>query len=154
LPYSQNPAGWWTAPTESHVYAGVTVANGTWTCESTGWLTGTGTYSQRIYATILPGGAATMPGPNGDLPVPLQVRVLPPLSTQPTPVAFTYEITPSGDITVTETVSGIKLYGRISRDMNTMTLLSANNVQVLGGNFLNTICNFSRTLIKVNGEQD
>jgi hypothetical protein len=133
--------GRWTAPPGSDVYAGVTVSNGTWNFKTHG----EGTYSQRIYATILPGGADSMNG----IPVPLEVRVLPPLSVEPTPVAFTYEITPAGDITVTETVSGIKHYGNISKDMNTMTLLSANNVQVFGGNFLYTICNTARTLIKV-----
>jgi hypothetical protein len=143
-PYYQNPDrnNWWTAPPGSEVYAGVTVSNGTWTFKAHG----AGTYSQRIYATILPGGADSMNG----IPVPLEVRVLPPLSVaQPTPVEFTYEITPSGDITVTETVSGIKLFGHISKDMNTMTLLSANNVQKFGANFQYTICNTARTLIKV-----
>ena len=125
-----------------NVYAGVTVANGTWIFKANG----EGTYSQRIYATILPGGAASMNG----VAVPLEVRVIPPLSVaEPTPVEFTYEITPSGDITVTETVSGIKHYGNISKDMNSMTLLTANNVQLFGSNFLYTICNTARTLIKV-----
>lgn len=50
--YSPTTAGGWTAPGDSNVYVGVTVSNGTWTFESTGWLTGTGTYSQRIYTTI------------------------------------------------------------------------------------------------------
>jgi hypothetical protein len=148
-PYFQNPQrnNWWTAPSDSQVYAGVTVANGTWTFESTGWLTGKGTYTQTIYATILPGGADLMNG----IPVNLEVRVLP----SQKPVEFTYEITPSGDITVTETASGTKLYGRISKDMNTMTLLSANSpVTIANPLFANTICNFARTLIKVNGEHD
>jgi hypothetical protein len=141
-PTNPAPKNWWTAPAESNVYAGVTVANGTWTFKADG----KGTYSQRIYATILPGGADSMNG----IPVPLEVRVIPPLSVaEPTPVEFTYEIAPSGDITVTETLSGIKHYGNISRDMNSMTLLTANNVQLFGGNFLYTICNTARTLIKV-----
>ena len=139
--YVAGTNGRWTAPSTASVYAGVTVSNGTWTFKAHG----EGTYLQRIYATILPGGADFMNG----IPVPLEVRVLPPLSVAPTPVAFTYQITPSGDITVTETLSGIKLIGTISKDMNTMTLLSANNVQLFGGNFLYTICNTARTLIKV-----
>lgn len=143
-PYYQNPArnNWWTAPDGSEVYAGVTVSNGTWVFKAHG----AGTYSQRIYATILPGGADSMKG----VAVPLEVRVFPPLSVaEPAPVEFTYEITPSGDITVTETVNGIKHYGNISKNMNSMTLLSANNVQKFGGNFQYTICNTARTLIKV-----
>jgi len=143
-PYFQNPQrnNWWTAPSGSSVYAGVTVANGTWIFKPNGG----GTYSQRIYATILPGGADSMNG----ISVPLEVRVIPPLSVaEPAAVAFTYTIEPSGDITVTETDSGIKHYGNISKDMNSMTLLTANNVQLFGGNFLHTICNTARTLIKV-----
>jgi len=152
LPYEQIN-GKWTAPASSQVYAGVTVANGTWTFESTGWLTGKGAYSQTIYATILPGGAKTMPGLDKDgnpidLPVPLEVRVL------PSSKEFTYEITPSGDITVIETANGVPtgnmFYGSISIDKKTMTLLSANHVQEFWKNlFANTICNFARTLIKV-----
>jgi len=159
LPYQQI-SGKWTAPPSSQVYAGVTVANGTWTLESTGWLTGTGTYAQTIYATILPGGAATMPGKDKDgvditLLVPLEVRVI---SSQ-TPVVFTYEITQSGDITVTETVPvgvdkvTITHRGSISADRKTITLLTANQPVNYGTNlFANTICNFSRTLIKVGNE--
>ncbi len=148
LEYFQNAQrnNWWTAPVDSKVYAGVTVANGTWTFESTGWNTGKGTYSQRIYATILPGGNAS---------IPVEVRVFPPLSVeQPTLVEFTYEITPSRDITVTETGSGIKLYGSISIDKKSMTLLSANNVQNFPAPFWFTICNTARTLIKVKEVDD
>jgi hypothetical protein len=150
LAYFQNADrnNWWTAPVDSKVYAGVTVSNGTWTFESTG----KGMYSQTIYATILPGGADSIPvqTPGGvidvDVPVPVEVRVL----ASQKPVDFTYVITPSGDITVTETGSGIKLYGSISIDKKTMTLLSANNVQDFGRNLFGyTICNFARTLIKV-----
>jgi hypothetical protein len=140
-PYYQNTLrnNWWTAPAESKVYAGAAVANGTWIFEDGG-----GTYSQTIYATILPGGAASMPvGVGGsDVPVPLEVRVLPSSN-----VPFTYAITPSGDITVT--TGGIELIGSISIDKKTITLLSANNVQHFGGLFQYTICNFARTLIKV-----
>lgn len=148
---NQSRNNWWTAPPDSKVYVGVTVANGTWTFESTG----TGRYSQTIYATILPGGADTMPvqtpGGVADVAVPLEVRVL----ASAKPVEFTYEITPSGDITVTETVSGIKLYGSISIDKKAMTLLSANNVQDFGRNLFGwTICNFARTLIKVKEVDD
>lgn len=151
-PYFQNENRnkWWTAPPDSKVYAGVTVANGTWTFEGHG----KGTYTQTIYATILPGGTDTMPVwfPDEqvfkDVKVPLEVRVL----ASSKPVEFSYEITPSGDITVTETGTGIKLYGRISIDNGTMTLLSANNVQDFGRNLFGyTICNFARTLIKVRG---
>ena len=138
---------WLTAPPGSDVYVGVTVSNGTWNFKANG----EGTYSQRTYATILPGGASTMNG----LAVPLEVRVLPPLSVPtPPPVNFTYEITPSGEITVTEVdkdgnPTGIKHIGRISKDMSTVTLLSANSVQKFGLNFQYTICNTARTLIKV-----
>jgi len=145
--YLRNPTnGRWTAPNDSKVYAGVTVSNGIWIFNHNG----SGEYSQTIYATILPGGADSMPvtvgGVTTDVPVPLEVRVL----ASQTPVDFTYEITPSGNITVTETVSGIKLYGSISIDKKAMTLLSANNVQDFGRNLFGyTICNFARTLIKV-----
>lgn len=153
-PSNPAPKNWWTAPDGSDVYAGVAVANGTWTFESTGWKTGKGTYSQRIYATILPGGAKSL---NGIL-IPLEVRVLPPLSVPLTPIEFYYEITPSGDITVTETLpsGGVTIThtGSISMDKMTMTLLTANNVQALPGMFGYTICNFARTLIKVNGVQE
>jgi hypothetical protein len=163
-PTNPAPKNWWTAPGDSNVYAGVTVADGTWTFESTGWLTGTGTYSQRIYATILPGGAATMPvqTPGGVIsgPVPLEVRVIPPLLVpQPPVVAFTYEITQSGDIVITEAapvgVNAVTIThrGSISIDRNTMTLLTANQPVNYGTNlFANTICNFSRTLIKVSNQ--
>lgn len=145
LEYFQNPArnNWWTAPAGSKVYAGVTVANGTWAFERNG----TGTFSQTIYATILPGGADSMPvqisGVTQDVPVPLEVRVL-----AQNNVPFTYEMTPSGDITVT--TGGIELMGSVSIDKKTITLLSANNVQDFGRNLFGwTICNFARTLIKV-----
>jgi len=159
-PYSQSAAGGWIAPGTSNVYAGVTVANGTWTFESTGWLTGKGTYSQRIYATILPGGATTMPGPSANIPVPLEIRVIPSLVLfpQPPPVAFTYEITHSGDIIITEPNVGpdkvtLTHRGSISIDRNTMTVLTANQPVNYGTNlFANTICNFSRTLIKVSNQ--
>ena len=164
-PYSSSAAGGWIAPGTSNVYAGVTVANGTWTFESTGWLTGKGTYSQRIYATILPGGATTMPGKDTGgnpitLTVPLEVRVIPSLVLYPQPpaVAFTYEITPSGEITITEPNVGpdkvtLTHSGSIATDRKTITLLTANQPVNYGTNlFANTICNFSRTLIKVGNE--
>jgi len=129
-PYSQSAAGGWIAPGTSNVYAGVTVANGTWIFKHGG-----GTYSQRIYATILPG---------GDISIPVEVRVL-----AAKDVAFTYAITPSGDITVTQTNNGIQSFGSISIDKKTMTLLTANNVQNFPAPFWYTICNTERTLIKV-----
>ena len=147
FPPTGTPKNWLTAQPGSEVYVGVTVSNGTWNFKPNG----EGTYSQRTYATILPGGASSMNG----LDVPLEVRVLPPLSVlTPSPVKFTYEITPSGEITVTELdkdgkPTGIKHIGRISKDMSTVTLLSANDVQKFGLNFQYTICNTARTLIKV-----
>jgi hypothetical protein len=136
-PYFQNEKrnNWWTAPDTSEVYAGVTVSNGTWIFKN-----GEGTFSQRIYATILPGGAKVF----NEILVPLEVRVL-----EQKDVPFTYTITPSGDITVK--VGIMELVGRISIDNGTMTLLSANTVQPLGGIFGYTICNTARTLIKVHG---
>jgi hypothetical protein len=122
----------WTVPLGSQVYVGVTVANGTWVFTNDG----KGSFSQTIYATILPGGHVPVPV------IPVEVRVLPGSGK------FTYAITSSGDITVT-LLSGIKLFGGIAIDKNTMTLLSANNVQVLPEPFWNTICNMERTLIKV-----
>jgi hypothetical protein len=112
------------------VYVGTTVANGTWIFKNGG----TGTYSFTNYATIIPTTDATPP---------LGIRV-----ATFTDVPFTYEITPFGDITVH--AGGIDLVGSISIDHNTMTLLSANNIQ----NFVDppywfTICNTARTLIKV-----
>ena len=131
LPYFKNPDnGRWTAPIGSQVYAGVTVANGTWIFKHEG-----GTYSQTIYATILPG---------GDISIPVEVRVLAAKN-----VAFTYAITHSGDITVTQTNNGIQSFGSISIDKKTMTLLTANNVQDFAAPFWHTICNTERTLIKV-----
>jgi len=130
LEYFKNPLnGRWTAPVGSQVYAGTTVSSGTWIFEKGG-----GTFSQTIYATILPG---------GDVSIPVEVRVL-----AQRDVPFTYAITPSGDITVT--VGGIELAGSVSIDKKTMTLLSANNVQNLPAPFWFTICNTARTLIRVN----
>jgi hypothetical protein len=129
LGYEKNSNDRWTPLPNSIVYAGATVTNGTWIFKNGG-----GTYSYTTYATILPGGHAS---------IPVEVRVL-----AKEDVPFTYEITPSGDITVT--TGGIKLIGSISKDMNTMTLLSANNVQdFVVAPFWFTICNTARTLIKV-----
>jgi hypothetical protein len=125
---------WWTVPNGSHVYAGVTVANGTWIFKNDG----TGTYSQTIYATILPGGHVPVPV------IPVEVRVLAAKN-----VAFHYVITASGDITVTQDNNGIQSSGSISNDKKTMTLLTANNVQHLADPFWYTICNTARILIKV-----
>lgn len=161
LPYESGRFGWLTAKDDSRVYAGVTVADGTWTFVSTGWLTGKGTYSQTIYATVLPGGAKDMPVETSPgvvelRPVRLEMRVfLPPEK----PVEFNYEITPSGDITITE-VNGVGVdkvkfihRGSISADRKAMTLLTANQPVNYGINLsANTICNFSRTLIKVGYE--
>jgi hypothetical protein len=128
--YETGANGWLTAPSNSDVYAGVTVSNGTWIFKPNG----EGTYSQTIYATILPGGSA---------PAPLAVRVFPQKN-----LVFSYDITPSGDIKVT--AGGIELIGKISKDMSSMTLLSANNIQDLRNFGLGyTICNTARTLIKV-----
>ncbi len=124
--------GRWTVPFGSQVYAGVLVAKGNWDFKEDL----TGSYSQTIYATILPGGHVPLPV------VPVEVRVL------PSPMNFTYNITSSGDITVTQP-NGIQLFGSISSDKATMTLLSANNVQHMPEPFWNTICNIERTLIKV-----
>jgi hypothetical protein len=128
--YIPGANGWWTAPPGSKVYAGTTVSNGTWIFKN-----GEGTFSQTIYATILPGGEPS---------IPVAVRVL-----EQKDVPFTYTITRSGDITVT--VGAIALIGNVSIDNGTMTLLSANNVQELPAPFWFTICNTARTLIKVHG---
>jgi hypothetical protein len=128
--YQDAKTGRWTAPDPKQAYAGTTVLSGTWVFENGG-----GTYSQTIYATILPG---------GDVTIPVEVRVL-----AAKDVAFTYEITPSGDITVTQTNNGIQSFGSISIDKKAMTLLTANNVQQLPAPFGYTICNTARTLIKV-----
>jgi len=125
---------WWTVPNGSHVYAGVTVANGTWIFKNDL----TGTYSQTIYATILPGGHVPVPV------IPVEVRVL-----AAKDVAFHYVITSSGDITVTQDDNHIQSFGSISNDEKTMTLLTANNVQNFPAPFWYTICNTERTLIKV-----
>jgi hypothetical protein len=114
---------------DGKVYAGTTVANGTWIFK----IGGEGTYSFTNYATILPSADATPP---------LGIRVL-----TRNDLPFTYEITPFGDITVH--AGGIDLIGSISIDRNTMTLLSANNVQLFDPPLWYTICNTARTLIKV-----
>jgi hypothetical protein len=116
--------------TPGKVYVGTTVASGTWTFNRGG----SGKYTITNYATIIPTADATPP---------LGIRV-----ATFTDVTFTYEITPFGDITVR--AGGIDLIGSISIDRNTMTLLSANNVQNFGGEpYWFTICNTARTLIKV-----
>ena len=133
MPYYKGDHDRWTVPLGSQVYVGVTVANGTWIFKNDG----TGSFSQTIYATILPGGHVPVPV------IPVEVRVLPGSGT------FTYEIKSTGDITVT-LPSKIKLIGGIAIDKNTMTLMSANDVQAnLKAPFWNTICNMERTLIKV-----
>ena len=117
------------SPLPGKVYAGTTVANGTWIFNRGG----KGTYSFTNYATILPSADATPP---------LGIRVL--IRNN---LPFTYEITPFGDITVH--AGGIDLVGSISIDRNTMTLLSANQVQKFDSPLWFTICNTARTLIKV-----
>jgi hypothetical protein len=117
------------SPLPGKVYAGTTVANGTWIFNRGG----KGTYSFTNYATIFPTADATPP---------LGIRVL---SLNDLP--FTYEITPFGDITVH--AGGIALIGSISIDRNTMTLLSANQIQEFGAPLWYTICNTARTLIRV-----
>jgi hypothetical protein len=138
MPYYQDlQTGRWTVRLGSQVYAGVTVAKGTWTFVRTGENKGTGTWSQTLYATILPGGHVPVPV------IPVEVRVF----QQGGP--FTYVTTTSGEITVT-LANGIPLTGSISIDENAMTLLSANVVQPnLPAPYWNTICNMERTLIKV-----
>ena len=126
--YTTNAQGFYT-PNSGIVYVGTTVASGTWIFK----YGGTGTYSFTNYATILPG---------GDASIPVEVRVL-----ERNDVPFTFVITPFGDITVT--AGGINLIGSISIDKKTMTLLSANQVQVFGPPLWSTICNTARTLIKV-----
>ena len=94
---------------------------------------GLGTYSFTNYATIIPTTDATGK---------LGIRV-PTFNDLP----FTYEITPFGDITVH--AGGIDLIGSISIDRNTMTLLSADNIQLFDAPLWYTICNTARTLIRV-----
>ena len=138
MPYYQDlQTGRWTVRLGSQVYAGVTVAKGTWTFVRTGENQGTGNWSQTLYATILPGGHVPIPV------IPVEVRVFQQGGS------FTYVTQSSGDITVT-LQNGIPLTGSISIDENAMTLLSANVVQPnLPAPFWNTICNMERTLIKV-----
>jgi hypothetical protein len=115
------------------VYVGTTVASGTWTF----YRGGSGKYTITNYATIIPTTDAT-----GKLGI---------RKTTFTDVSFTYEITSFGDITVH--AGGIDLIGSISIDRNTMTLLSADNIQVFsdppGPPLWYTICNTARTLIRV-----
>jgi hypothetical protein len=115
--------------TPGKVYVGTTVASGTWTFDRGG----SGKYTITNYATIIPTTDAT-----GKLGI---------RKATFTDVPFTYEITPFGDITVH--AGGIDLIGSISIDRNTMTLLSADNIQNFGPNLWYTICNTARTLIRV-----
>ena len=117
------------SPLPGKVYAGTTVATGTWIFNRGG----KGTYSFTNYATILPSADAT-----GKLGI---------RKFTFTDLPFTYEITPFGDITVH--AGGIDLIGSISIYRNTITLLSADNIQLFDPPLWHTICNTARTLIRV-----
>ena len=127
--YTTNAQGFYT-PNSGIVYVGTTVASGTWifkyggTKMSSVYKLRHNPAGRRCFHTCL--GACTRTA-----------------MTSP----FTFVITPFGDITVT--AGGINLIGSISIDKKTMTLLSANQVQVFGPPLWSTICNTARTLIKV-----
>jgi hypothetical protein len=118
----------------TQVYAATTVTSGTWTFNKDG----TGNYTLTNYATILPGSAIHDPE----------------LLEQHPSGAFTFTVSPFGDITVTtgnQTFGFVELQGSISNDKKTMTLISANQVQNFNAIGLYwTVCNTARTLIKVN----
>jgi hypothetical protein len=102
-------------PTDgSEVWAGTATARATWIFKRDG----TGTVSGTNYASIFPGGDKE-----------------PYVAQSPFAFAFKYEITNKGEITVTGTspppapIYGHVLNGMISIDQNTMTLLSAAQVQ-------------------------
>jgi hypothetical protein len=121
------------------VYAGTTVANGSWTFYGNG----KGTFWYKLYATVTPPVQE-----NSTTPIPGGIRVFEPKN----PIDFEFEVTPFGDITVTETVSGTVHTGSISIDKNTI-ILSTNSVTPpatpLDPPLWYTICNTVRTLIRV-----
>ena len=116
------------------VYVATTVTYGTWTFNKDG----TGTFTLTNYATIFPGSEILDPQ----------------LLEQHPSGAFTFTVSPFGDITVTlgnQTFGFVELMGNISNDKKTMTLISANQVQDFNTIGLYwTVCNTARTLIKVN----
>jgi len=94
------------------VYAGTTVTYGTWTFNKDG----TGNYTLTNYATILPGSAMHDPE----------------LLEQHHSGAFTFKVSPFGDITATtgnQTIGFVELKGSNSNDKKIMTIISANQVQ-------------------------
>jgi hypothetical protein len=115
----------------AQLYVGTTVTYGTWTFNKDG----TGEYTIRNYATILPGGSYPKDQPF--------------LKTQDPPTTkFTFVVNSFGDITVD--AAGIQIIGSISIDKNTMTLSNGNQVQDFTAYKLGwAVCNSARTLIKV-----
>jgi hypothetical protein len=120
----------------SRIYVGTTVAYGTWTFNKDG----TGTYAVTNYATILPGSG-------------FYDSTKPFLLEQHPSGAFTFTVSPFGDITVTtgnQAIGFVELIGSITNDKKTMTLISANQVQDFNAFGLYwAVCNTARTLIKV-----
>ena len=129
-------------PLDSEVYVGPTVSSGTWVFNKDM----SGEYTNILYAaTTTPPEGMQPPVP----PAPSQtgggIRIF-----DVTNVPFTYEITPSGEITVYD---GDFVYmGSISLNWSHMTLLNVNDpplIRSLPKPFGYTICTEARTLIRV-----
>lgn len=115
------------------VYAGTTVLKGTWTFEKNG----TGTYSDKLYATVTPPPSGSITG---------GIRIF-----EDNDIPFTYNINAFGDITINEiTTPFLEYTGSVSRDKKNMVLTDTPKIKgPFGAPFWYIICNTSRTLIKV-----
>jgi hypothetical protein len=137
--YTKNVMGWWIAPLDSIVYAGTTVANGTWIFKRDG----TGTYSSIMYATVTP----PVQQPSLPiLPIPGSIRVF-----KDDNVQFKFKVNAFGDITINEINNvNIEYTGSISIDKKQMILIDTPFIKgPFGAPFWSIICNTARTLIKV-----
>jgi hypothetical protein len=134
--------GWWTAPLDSEVYVGPTVTTGTWIFNKDK----SGEFTNILYAatTTPPEGMqpAVPPAPSktgGGLRI-FDVIAMP----------FTYDITPSGEITVYDRAFVYK--GSVSLDWGHMSLVNVNDpplIRDLPKPFGFTICTETRTLIRL-----
>lgn len=131
-----NPPKYQPIAANSTIYAAATMAQATWVFEKNG----EGRLSGTNYATVFPGGTVPAEVRENEIGYP------PPAPTRP--LAFTYEVTHDGWISVT-LETGVVLDGRISKDHKTMTLGNANQVNATDPTKTTAICNTGRVLIRV-----